>query len=316
MNYVHVDRASPRQTKIRLFPAQRADVVIDFSKIRTKTTFYLQAQPQQAFVGGKPRSCLTRLCQFGDAVDRTAMPLIEFVVVPTVGTKPQAFDPPRGRLRGPGLSSPIKKLSTRTSTGKKVTERTFLFGFDGHVGRNPFATVNGRFFTPTHVYATPVLNTTEIWHLVNSTDGYHPIHIHDIEFQVMSRTRCPKMTAKADGPSNAYDWCKTRPNKWTNVQPEPGDWSSCPAKRCELAWNDVFVIPPYSEVTIIGKFTDNLGLYVFHCHNLIHEDAGMMAQFEVVKARSSAARASARRRIAAMPGMPGMPAMPGTAARR
>jgi spore coat protein A len=318
MNYVHVDSASPRQTKIRLFPAQRADVVIDFSKVRTKTTFYLQAQPQQAFVGGKPRSCLTQLCRFGDDVDRTPRPLIEFVVVPTV-TKPPAFDPPRGRLRGRGLSSPIKKLSTKTRTGKKVTERTFLFGFDGHVGQNPFATINGRFFDPNHMYATPVLNTTEIWHLVNSTDGYHPVHIHDIEFQVMSRTRCPKVKRNADGPSTAYDWCRKGLkglNKWRNIQPEPGDWSSCTAERCELAWKDVFVIPPYSEVTIIGKFTDNLGLYVFHCHNLIHEDAGMMAQFEVVKARSSATRASAQRRAAAMPGMPGMPAMPGTAARR
>jgi spore coat protein A, manganese oxidase len=316
MNYVNVDRARPRQTKVRLFPAQRADVVIDFSKVRTKTTFYLQAQPQQAFVGGTRRNCLTRLCLFGDAVARTARPLIEFVVVPTVGTKPQAFAPPRGRLRGPRLSSPIKKLSTKTSTGRKVTERTFLFGFDGHVGRNPFATINGRFFTPTHSYATPVLNTTEIWHLVNSTDGYHPIHIHDIEFQVMSRKRCPKVKKNADGPSTAYDWCGKRLSKWTNIQPEPGDWSSCTAKRCELAWKDVFVIPPYSEVTIIGKFTDNLGLYVFHCHNLIHEDAGMMAQFEVVNARSSPARASARRRTAAMPAMPGMPAMAGTPARR
>jgi spore coat protein A len=315
MNYVNVDRASPRRTKIRLFPAQRADAVIDFSKVRTKTTFYLQAQPQQAFVGGKSRSCLTRLCPFGDDVAQTPRALIEFVVVPTV-TKPRAFGPPGGRLRGPGFSSPIKKLPTKTPTGRKVTERTLLFGFDGHVGQNPFATINGRFFDPDHVSATPVLNTTEIWHLVNSTDGYHPVHIHDIEFQVMSRKRCPKVNRNADGPSTAYDWCGKRLSKWTNVQPEPGDWSSCTAKRCELAWKDVFVIPPYSEVTIIGKFTDNLGVYVFHCHNLIHEDAGMMAQFEVVKARSSATRASAERRTAAMPSMPGMPAMPGTASRR
>ena len=30
------------------------------------------------------------------------------------------------------------------------------------------------------------------------------------------------------------------------------------------------------------KFTDNVGRFVFHCHILEHEDAGMMAQFEVV----------------------------------
>ncbi len=318
MNYVNVALPTPRQTKIRLFPAQRADVVIEFSNVKTKTTFYLQAQPQPAFVGGREPKCLTQLCEFGDDVDQTPRPLIEFVVVPTV-TNPPTFEPPGGRLRGPGLSTPIEKLSTTTLTGKKVTERTFLFGFDDHVGQNPFATINGRFFDPNHMYATPVLNTTEIWHLVNSTDGYHPVHIHDIEFQVMSRTRCPEVKANADGPSGAYDWCQKGLkglNKWTNIQPEPGDWSSCTAKRCELARKDVFVIPPYSQVTIIGKFTHNLGLYVFHCHNLIHEDAGMMAQFEVIKARSSAARASAQRRIAAMPDMPGMPAMPGMAARR
>ena len=42
----------PSQTRIRLFPAQRADVVIDFSKITTKTTIYLQSNSLQAFVGG------------------------------------------------------------------------------------------------------------------------------------------------------------------------------------------------------------------------------------------------------------------------
>lgn len=313
MNYVNVDPASPRQTKIRLFPAQRADVVIDFSKVKKKTTFYLQAQPQQAFVGGTAQSCLTQLCPFGDAVDQTPRPLMKFDVVPTI-TNPPTFDPPNGKLRGPGLSSPIEKPSTTTPTGAKVTERTFLFGFDGHVGQNPFATINGRFFDPNHTYATPILNTTEIWHLVNSTDGYHPIHIHDIEFQVMSRTRCPEVVQGiAGGPSNAYDWCETPRNLWTKIQPHSGDWSSCTANRCQLAWKDVFVVPPYSEVTIIGTFIDNRGIYVFHCHNLIHEDAGMMAQFDVVKAVSPAARARARGTAAAMPGMPGMPAMHGMA---
>ena len=308
MNSVSVDPSSPRQTKIRLFPAQRADVVIDFSKVRTETTFYLQAQPQPAFVGGTDPKCLTQFCPFGDDVDQTPRPLIEFVVVPAVPGAP-AFAPPDGRLRGPGLSKPIEKLSTTTRTGKKVTERTFLFGFDGRVGQNPFATVNGRFFDPNYGYAKPLLNTTEIWHLVNSTDGYHPVHIHDIEFQVMSRTRCPKVKGNQGGPTTAYGWCATPRQQWTNIQPEPGDWSSCTTRRCELAWKDVFLIPPYSEVTIIGKFTDNLGVYVFHCHNLIHEDSGMMAQFEVVKAGSSGARVNAQRSATAVPAMHGMHGM-------
>ena len=72
-----------------------------------------------------------------------------------------------------------------------MPERTLLFGFDGAIGRNPFATINAQFFNPQQTMAQPVVGTTEIWHLINNTDGYHPVHIHDIEFQVMSRSRCP-----------------------------------------------------------------------------------------------------------------------------
>jgi FtsP/CotA-like multicopper oxidase with cupredoxin domain len=220
-------------------------------------------------------------CSGSDPTSQTPQALIEFVVVPT-SKKHQSFSPPGGALRqghGSGPYDVIEKLPTKQH-GARVRERTFVFGFTGHIGHNPFATVNGRLFDDTHIYARPVLNSIEIWHLVNTTDGYHPVHPHDIEFQVISRSRCktithpdtPKAVCVPGGP---------------RLPVEPGDWSSCPAggSRCNLAWKDVFVVPPYSQVTIIGRFTDNLGVYVFHCHNLIHEDAGMMAQFEVVKRR-------------------------------
>ena len=45
----------PSETRIQLFPAQRADVVIDFSTITTRTTIYLQSSSLQAFVGGTHR---------------------------------------------------------------------------------------------------------------------------------------------------------------------------------------------------------------------------------------------------------------------
>ena len=157
--------------------------------------------------------------------------------------------------------------------------------------------------------AQPVVGTTEIWHLINNTDGYHPVHIHDIEFQVMSRSRCP--TVKDDqadqptDPTHPYNWCTNEdPTSWPATDAQPGDWASCPdqGSACNLAWTDVFVIPPYSEVEIIGTFTDNIGTYVFHCHNLIHEDAGMMAQFEVIADGSSPRHRHDGRHV--MTGMP------------
>ena len=86
----------PSQTRIRLFPAQRADVVIDFSKITTPTTIYLQSSSLQAFVGGTSPSCLTGPCAFGDNVDQTPVPLIKFVVDPTIGRRRPASIRPAG----------------------------------------------------------------------------------------------------------------------------------------------------------------------------------------------------------------------------
>jgi FtsP/CotA-like multicopper oxidase with cupredoxin domain len=297
----------PSQTRIRLFPAQRADVVIDFSKITTPTTIYLQSSSLQAFVGGTSPSCLTGPCAFGDNVDQTPAPLVKFVVEPTIRT-PTSFDPPDGLLRSTETSSPITRTSTTTPDGGPVPERTLLFGFDGAIGRNPFATINAQFFNPQQTTAQPVVGTTEIWHLINNTDGYHPVHIHDIEFQVMSRSRCPSVDDhQADqptDPNDPYSWCTTDPASWTALDAQPGDWASCPdqGSACNLAWTDVFVIPPYSQVSIIGTFTDNVGTYVFHCHNLIHEDAGMMAQFEVI-AEASSPTATGITEAHVMPGM-------------
>ena len=232
MNRVALNRR-PERTRVRLFPAERSDVVIDFSEVRTPTTFYLQAKTTPAFIG--------------EPVDQTPQPVIAFRVNPTLPDPPR-FDPPGGRLRP---DDPITKLSRRGARRRK-----FVFDFE-NVGTSPFATVNGRFVDSQRSYAKPKLGATEIWKLVNKTDGYHPIHIHDIFFQVMSR----------------------KGENGEPVERQPGDWGSG-----NLAWKDVFVIPPNGTVTIIGKFTDNKGRYVFHCHNLVHEDAGMMAQFDV-KAR-------------------------------
>ena len=79
--------------------------------------------------------------------------------------------------------------------------------------------------------AQPVVGTTEVWQLINNTDGYHPVHIHDIEFQVISRTRCPSRTPSADqptDPSDPLDWCTRRSDDWTALDAQPGDWASCP----------------------------------------------------------------------------------------
>jgi len=48
------------------------------------------------------------------------------------------------------------------------------------------------------------------------------------------------------------------------------------------SYEDTVSVPPRSEVVIRSRFLDYTGKYVFHCHILPHEDAGMMSLVEVV----------------------------------
>jgi len=47
-------------------------------------------------------------------------------------------------------------------------------------------------------------------------------------------------------------------------------------------WQDTFLLMPGMKVKIVMKFKDFQGIYVYHCHNLEHEDMGMMRNYEVV----------------------------------
>ena len=46
-------------------------------------------------------------------------------------------------------------------------------------------------------------------------------------------------------------------------------------------WKDTVDLRPAEEATVIARFDDYPGRYVFHCHNLEHEDMAMMGSFVV-----------------------------------
>jgi FtsP/CotA-like multicopper oxidase with cupredoxin domain len=105
--------------------------------------------------------------------------------------------------------------------------------------------INNQTFDPNRVDVKPKLGTTEIWRVTNSSGMAHPFHIHLVMFQVLDRDGTP------------------------------------PAKG-EAGWKDTVRVDPGSTVRVIAKFTGYTGRYVYHCHNLAHEDHDMMAQMEVV----------------------------------
>ena len=101
------------------------------------------------------------------------------------------------------------------------------------------------------VLANPNLGDTEVWDIQNNSGGwFHPLHIHLVDFKILNRNgKAPFAYEK--GPK------------------------------------DVVYIGENETVRLIMKFGDknapvqNIGKYMVHCHNLVHEDHDMMHQFSV-----------------------------------
>jgi FtsP/CotA-like multicopper oxidase with cupredoxin domain len=92
------------------------------------------------------------------------------------------------------------------------------------------------------------LNQTEVWKLVNETMVGHPFHIHDVQFYLVDRNG-------------------------NNPIPQ------------EQGRKDVVYLQTGDSILFVTKFedfADSITPYMFHCHVLMHEDAGMMGQFLVV----------------------------------
>ena len=106
--------------------------------------------------------------------------------------------------------------------------------------------VNGQLWDENRVLATPRLDDVEIWTLRNGGGGWHhPVHIHLTLSQILSRNGRP---------------------------PAPID----------AGMRDMVNLGPGDEVDVRVQFQKFRGRYVFHCHNVEHEDMAMMARFDTI----------------------------------
>ncbi len=108
------------------------------------------------------------------------------------------------------------------------------------------------------------LDTTEVWEFINDLNSgemmeqmgmAHPFHIHGVQFNVLERQVLPDQKV---------------------------GWVSVREGFVDDGWKDTLLIMPGERVKILVRFADFTGKYVFHCHNLEHEDMGMMRNYEVV----------------------------------
>lgn len=122
-----------------------------------------------------------------------------------------------------------------------TVERDMVFQSDMIDGHHGW-TINGEAFSVDHIHAAPRQGSVEIWNLYG--DFHHPVHLHLVHFQVLGRG--------TKGPG-----------------------------RFDHGWKDTLDLRPAEQARIIARFDGQPGKYVFHCHNLEHEDMMMMGNFEV-----------------------------------
>jgi FtsP/CotA-like multicopper oxidase with cupredoxin domain len=94
----------------------------------------------------------------------------------------------------------------------------------------------------------PATGAVEIWELHNFTEDAHPIHIHEVQFQLVDRR-------PFGGPARG---------------PDPG----------ESGFKDTVIAYP-GEITRVKALFDIPGLFVWHCHIVEHEDNEMMRPYFV-----------------------------------
>jgi spore coat protein A len=113
------------------------------------------------------------------------------------------------------------------------------------------------------VTENPVIDTVEIWELLNTTEDSHPIHLHLVRFQILDRR-------SFDEPL----FFRTRQIRYTGpvVPPDP----------YEAGWKDTIRAHSKMLTRIIVRFEGYIGRYVWHCHVLEHEDNEMMRPYEVL----------------------------------
>jgi spore coat protein A len=113
------------------------------------------------------------------------------------------------------------------------------------------------------VTETPQRGEVEVWELYNDTMTAHPVHLHLVAFEVLDRA---PFIAPRDPVTGALRDIQVGPRR--------------PALDHERGPKDTVLTYP-GEVTRIRVRFDRSGSYVWHCHNLSHEDNEMMRPLHV-----------------------------------
>ena len=244
--------------RLLMGPAERADLIVDFSAVPNGTSFrLLNLGPDVPFYGFPIAS--------EDVADpQTTGQVMEFrVLAPTskdLSTPPQF-------LKLPAISPLPAEIRTRPVCLAELTSP--IFGdlpVEARLG-----TVDGsgnyqimKWMDP--VTENPQVGDTEIWEFYNTTVDAHPMHIHEVAFEVINRQGITISNQDTEAGTGI-------------VQVDPNS-PARPPEPWERGRKDTVIALP-GEVTRVKATFSSAGQFVWHCHIVEHEDNEMMRPYRI-----------------------------------
>ena len=260
-------------TSILLAPAERADILVDFSCLPSFTKIVLENHANAPFPDGEAPN------------PETVGSIMQFTVVYSFPVNPPPLP---------------KKLNIIPKLIPNAPKRTLtLFEVMGENGPLEVLLNGQKWSAP--ISELPLVGSTEKWQIVNLTGDTHPIHLHLVQFQILSRQKFR---------SEEYM------EKWIEINGEPPldhptevlpvceylEGAPIPPDPNEAGWKDTIRANPEEVTTIIIRFAPQdadpdltmpgMNLYpfnpssgpgyVWHCHIIDHEDNEMMRPLKVI----------------------------------
>jgi spore coat protein A len=246
--------------RLLMSPAERADLIVDFTEVPLGDHVLGNVGPDEPFGGGVPG------IDFPVANPDTTGQVLAFRVVPAVGQDPTT--PPEHLVLPPIAPLPaeavVRRLALIELMGEGVDD-------EGEPLEGPTEAVLGTveaglpiaYEWADEVTENPDVGTTEVWEFVNTTGDAHPMHVHEVAFEVVSR-----------------EGLVTEGDEGEVVVPVQLDGDVRPPEPWETGVKDTVIAYP-GEVTRVRATFDRAGQYVWHCHIVEHEDNEMMRPYRI-----------------------------------
>ncbi len=233
--------------------AERADVIVDFTNVSPGNYVLGNLGPDEPFGGGEPG------IDFDAADPSSTGQVMEFRVGPALTvdkTTPAPFL----------VLPPVTPLPAEVRTRPLALIEMMSMHYDGPA-EAMLGTV-GSDGMPAHsmwmdpVTENPAVGDTEVWELYNFTADAHPMHVHEVVFEVVNRQA---LETNADGET-------ALPVSLVGEPRPPEPW--------ETGFKDTVMAYP-GEVTRIRATFSKGGRFVWHCHIVEHEDNEMMRPYRI-----------------------------------